>query len=116
MDKTIPFELVRKIALENIGSIRQRICDMDKATLAAVKHYLATGEALRTQARGRPNVLDKLTKTLEAFIRRLDVRCVGELLELIPKGLDSRIPGWLYGPVEAVLGENGWEIVPAAVK
>lgn len=115
MDKAIPFERVRKIALENIWSIRQRICDMDKATLVAVKHYLATGEALRTQTRGCPNVLDKLTKTLEAFIRGLDVRCVGELLELIPKGLDHRLPGWLYGPVEAVLDENGWEIVPAAV-
>ena len=115
MDRTISFERLKKIALENVGSIRQCICGMDKATLASVKCYLATGETLRTQARGCPNVLDRLTQALEAFIRGIDVRCVGELLELIPKGLDSRLPGWLYGPVEANLGEDGWEIAPAVI-
>lgn len=116
MNKTILFERVKKIALENLGLIRQRNFKEHEATLAAVKHYLETGEILRTRANaaGCPSVMGKLTETLEGFIRGLDVRCVGELLELIPKGLDNRLPGWLYGPVEAWLGEDGWELVPAA--
>ena len=115
MSKTIPFERVKKIALENIGLVRQHVCTTDKASLVAVKHYVETGEALRTQATGCPNVLNKLTKALEAFIRGLDVRCLGELIELIPEGLDNRLPRWLYGPVEARLEETGWEISPAAL-
>ena len=116
-NKTIPFERVKKVALENVGRIREHICKPHKATLAAVKHYLETGEALRTTAGGwgdNPSVLAKLTEALERFIRGLDVRCIGELLELIPKGLDNRLPGWLYGPVEAWLGDDGWELIPAA--
>lgn len=114
MNKSIPFERVKKVALENICAIQQRLCGMHKATVVVVKHYLETGEALRTQARGCPNAMTKLTKTIKEFIRGLDVRCVEELLELIPKGLDNRLPRWLYGPVVAQLGEDGWELVPAA--
>lgn len=114
MDKMIQFERVKKIALENIGSIRRHICTGPRASLAAVKHYLETGEALRTRAYGCPNVESKLAKTLEGFIRGLDVRCIGELLELIPKGLDNRLPGWLYGPVDAYLEDEGWVLVPGA--
>lgn len=120
MNKTILFERVKKIALENLGFIRQHICEEHKAAVVAVKHYLETGEALRTRANaagapaGCPSVTGKLTETLEGFIRGLDVRCIGELIELIPKGLDNRLPGWLYGPVVACLGEDGWELAPAA--
>ena len=110
----MPFERVKKIALENTGRIRERICRPHKATVAAVGHYLKTGEALRTQAHGCPNVMSRLTEDIEAFIRGLDVRCVGELLELIPKGLDNRLPGWLYGPVDACLEDEGWVLVPRA--
>ena len=114
MDRTIPFERVKKIALQNVGIIRQHICRIHKATLVAVKHYLQTGEVLSTQAYGSPSVMAKLTETLEGFIRGLDVRCVGELLELIPKGLDNRLPGWLYGPVDAYLEDEGWVLAPRA--
>jgi hypothetical protein len=120
MDKKIPFERVKKIALENISAIHQRLCSAHKATVVVVKHYLETGEALRTRANadgeraGCPSVSGRLTETIKEFIQGLDVRCVGELLELIPKGLDNRLPGWLYGPVVAQLGEDGWELVPAA--
>lgn len=113
MSRTIPFERVKKVALENVGLVAQHVCGNDKAALVAVRHYLETGEALRTQATGCPNVLDRLTKALEAFIRGLDVRCIGELTELVPKGLDGRLPGWIYGPVEARLGDEGWELAPA---
>ena len=114
MDKMIQFERIKKIALENVGLIRQHVCEPHKAAVAAVKHYLETGEVLRTRAYGCPNVVEKLTKTLEEFIRGLDVRCVGELMELIPKGLDNRLPGWLYGPVDAYLEDEGWVLVPRA--
>jgi hypothetical protein len=114
MDKVISFERVKKIALENIGLIQHHICKAPQASLAAVQHYLETGEALRTRKMDCPNVISKLTGMLDEFIRGLDVRCVGELLEMIPKGLDNRLPRWLYGPVEAQLGEEGWELVPAA--
>lgn len=114
MDKMIQFERVKKIALENAGLIRQHVCKPHEATVAAVKHYLGTGEVLGTQTYGSPSVAAKLTETLETFIRGLDVRCVGELMELIPKGLDSRLPGWLYGPVDAYLEDEGWVLVPRA--
>jgi len=114
MDKMIQFERVKKIALENVEFIRQHVCKLHKATVVVVKHYLETGKALRTQAYGCPNVAEKLTETLAEFIRGLDVRCVGELMELIPKGLDNRLPGWLYGPVDAYLEDEGWVLVPRA--
>lgn len=114
MDRTIRFERVKKIALENVGFIQHHVCKAHKAAVVALKHYLETGEALRTQAYGCPNIMAEFTETLEAFIRGLDVRCVGELMELIPKGLDSRLPGWLYGPVDAYLEDEGWVLVPRA--
>lgn len=114
MNKTILFDRVKKIALENIGPIRHIVCETVNPRLIVVKHYLETGEALRTQAYGCPNVMSKITEAVESFIRGLDVRCIGELLELIPKGMDNRLPGWLYGPVVACLGEDGWELAPAA--
>jgi len=117
MDRTIPFERVKKIALENAEFIRQHVCKPHKAAVVVVKHYLETGEALRTCAGGwgdNPNVMAKLTKAIETFIRGLDVRCVGELMELIPKGLDDRLPRWLYGPVDAYLEDGGWVLAPRA--
>ena len=115
MYKSIQFEHVKKIALSNIELIAQHVCKDNKATLVAIKHYLETGEALRTQAIGCHNVKNKFTEMLEAFIRGLDVRCIDELIELIPEGMDDRLPRWLYGPVEARLGEVGWEISPAVL-
>ena len=114
MDRTIQFEHVRKIALENVDRIRRHVCKESEAAVVAVRHYLETGEALRTQAYGCPNVAAKLEEALRGFIRGLDVRCVGELMELIPKGLDDRLPGWLYGPVDAYLEDEGWVLVPRA--
>ena len=116
MNKKIPFERVKKIALENSCALHQRLCGAHEATVVAVEHYLETGEALRTRANesGCPSVSGRLTETIKEFIRGLDVRCVGELIELLPKGVDNRLPGWLYGPVVAQLGEDGWELVPAA--
>jgi len=114
MDKIISFEHVKKIALENLGLIRQHNCTGPEAVVVAIKHYLETGEMLRTKAKGCPNVFSRLVEALEVFIRGLDVRCVGELLELIPKGLDDRLPGWLYGPVDAYLEDGGWVLVPRA--
>lgn len=109
----ITFDRVKKIALQNDWRIREHICKAPQASLVMVQHYLETGEAMRTRKMDCPNVFSKLTGMLDEFIRELDVRRIGELLELIPKGLDNRLPGWLYDGVTAEMDEDGeWVLYP----
>lgn len=116
MNKTILFERVKKIALENIQTISDRLGAGEGSLWSSAACTLIA--AMKTYVDGKPirarRVALMIQGKVREFIRGLDVRCVGELLELIPKGLDNRLPGWLYGPVEAYLGEDGWELVPAA--
>ena len=115
MGRTMPSCRVKKVALENVGLARQRICAADKSALAEARRCLETGEALRARTVGCHSVVDRPADTLEAFIRGLDVRCIGELAELVPEGMDDRLPGWAYGPAEAGLEETGREISPSAL-
>lgn len=117
MDKTIPFEHVKKIALLNVEAISNRLGTSDEASLwtSAARTLIA---AVKTYVDGKPirarRVALMIQDKVREFIRGLDVRCVGELMELIPKGLDSRLPGWLYGPVDAYLEDEGWVLAPRA--
>ena len=117
MDKTISFERVKKIALENVGAISDKLGAGDRESIwvPAARTLIA---AMKTYVDGKPiharRVALMIQDKVREFIRGLDVRCVGELMELIPKGLDSRLPGWLYGPVDAYLEDEGWVLAPRA--
>lgn len=118
MDRTISFERVRKIALENAQAISDRLGAAEGPVgYPAARTLIA---AMRTYVDGRPirarRVALMAQDKVREFIRGLDARRVGELLELIPKGLDSRLPGWLYGPVDAYLEDEGWVLVPGAAQ
>ncbi len=116
MDKTIQFERVKKIALENVGPISYRLVANDGIEWSFAANVLVA--AAKTYVNGKPirasRVALMIQDKVREFIRGLDVRCVGELMELVPKGLDSRLPGWLYGPVDAYLEDEGWILVPGA--
>ena len=53
-----------------------------------------------------------LRDSMTAFVDRVDARQYQVLLEMCPKGMDPRIPGWAYGPdVRVGYGEDGdWVI------
>ena len=116
MDKMIQFERVKKIALENVQAISDRLGAGDGSPWTSMAHMLVA--AMKTYVDGKPirasRVALMIQDKVREFIRGLDVRCVGELMELIPKGLDSRLPRWLYGPVDAYLEDEGWILVPRA--
>ena len=116
MDKTIPFERVKKIALENVQVISNRfVADGGSLWSSAALMLVA---AMKTYVDGKPiracRVALMIQDKVREFIRGLDVRCVGELMELIPKGLDDGLPGWLYGPVDAYLEDGGWVLASRA--
>lgn len=49
-----------------------------------------------------------LRDSLTALVDLVDVRQYWILLEMCPKGMDPRIPGWAYGPdVRVGYGEDG---------
>ena len=49
-----------------------------------------------------------LRDRLTALVDRVDARQYPVLLEMCPKGMDSRIPGWAYGPdVYVGYGKDG---------
>jgi len=116
MDRMIKFERVKQIALEDVRAISDRLgagggslwSSAARALVAAMKTYV-DGKPIRAR-RVALMIQDKVRE----FIRGLDVRRVGELMELIPKGLDDRLPRWLYGPVDAYLEDEGWVLVPGA--
>lgn len=115
--KMMAFDKVKKIALENVGPISDKLGAGGGSSLwsSAANTLVA---AMKTYVDGKPirarRVALMIQDKVREFIRGLDVRCVGELMELIPKGLDNSLPGWLYGPVDAWLEDEGWVLVPRA--
>jgi len=116
MDKMIQFERVKKIALENVGPMSDRLGAGGGSLWSSAATTLVA--AMKTYVDGKPIrahlVALMIQDKVREFIRGLDVRCVGELLELLPKSLDNRLPGWLWGPVDAYLEDEGWVLVPGA--
>lgn len=116
MDKMIQFERVKKIALENVGPISDKLGAGGGSFWSSAANTLVA--AMKTYIDGKPirarRIALMIQDKVREFIRGLDVRCVGELMELIPEGLDSRLPRWLYGPVDAYLEDEGWVLAPRA--
>lgn len=112
--KVILFDRVKDILVSNVPAISGRLCGDSEWSFAA---RTLVG-AMKSYADGRPvragRVASMVADKVREFVRGADVRCLGELLRLLPKGWDSRLPGWLYGPVDAWLGDDGWVLVPRA--
>lgn len=110
----IAFERVKKIVLENIQAVVMHITSMPKLMVWMVRLYIGDGMVTRSRWRnGMPTMEGFLRDAIVRYVNGVDVRCLGELLELIPQGRDRRLPAWLYGKVDAVLDNDGWALVPA---
>lgn len=117
----IRFERVKKIVLENIQAVERHITNMPKLMVWMVRLYIGDGMITRTRWRAGgwgpsgkiPTVEGFLRDTIVKYVNGVDIRCLGELLELIPQGIDPRLPAWLYRKVDAVLDDDGWALVPA---
>lgn len=103
MNKTISFDRVKRIVLDNLRQPDEATC-----MIGAIRAYI--GDGVRMTAKDVRNVIMARTRSL---VEGADIRCLGWVLEFCPKGRDNRLPGWLYGPVEARLGEDGWELASA---
>ena len=111
----IAFERVKKIVLENIQGVEMHITNMSKLMVWMVRLYIGDGMVTGTRFRnGMPTTEGFLRDEIVKYVNGVDIRCLGELLELIPQGKDHRLPAWLYRKVDAVLDDDGWALVPAA--
>ena len=118
MERKIAFERVKKIVLENIDRLPALQCN-PKLAVAVVKRYLDDGTILATRQSWdpkRPSSYNLLKARIAEFVNRVDVRCIGELLELCPQCVDNRLPGWLYKQVDAYMDcDTGeWMLEPRA--
>ena len=112
--KMITFDRVRDILASNASTIVNR-AGGDSMWSSAARALVG---AMKSYVDGRPvragRVASMMADEVRGFVRNADVRCLGDLLRLLPKGCDSRLPGWLYGPVDAQLEDGGWVLVPRA--
>lgn len=112
--KVISFNRVKDILVSNTPAISGRLCGESQWSLAA--HALIG--AMKSYVDGKPVRAGRVASIMEdkirEFIRNADVRCLDDLLQLLPKRYDDRLPGWLYGPVEAYLEDDGWMLAPRA--
>lgn len=108
-EKSIKFDRVKTVVKENVGCVMDRIFDWDgRLTLLAMGRFLDGTPPCTTRETG-----DLLCKKIVELVDAADVRCVREIVSLVPKGTDNRLPAWLYGPVEAQLEDDGWTLCPA---
>lgn len=106
----IKFERVKRIVTEHAPYIVEGPGWAGWAKLLVVKTlgYIAGAPAMR-HGQAVQTIADELRKA----IRQVDVRCVDDLLELVPRGRDDRLPGWLYDGVTAEMDEDGeWVLYP----
>lgn len=112
--KVISFGRVKDILVSNVPAILGRFGGESQWSTAA----LALRGAAKSYVDGKPiracRVASMMADKIREFIRNADVRCLGDLLQLLPKRYDDRLPGWLYGPVDAYLGDDGWVLAPRA--
>lgn len=118
-NRSITFERVKEIALQNVSRIRLHIEKVLYGTvgnegvgmvgfLGSIKAYLGDGNIIRARSATK-EFEDKIVE----FIRGLDIRCIGELLEVLPSRMDERLPAWLYKGAVPCLDEDGWVLVPS---
>jgi len=106
----IKFERVKKIVAEHAPKIVEGPLWVGGVKLEVVKTlgYIAGAPAMRYWQAARV-----ITDELRKAIQQVDVRCVGDLLELVPRGRDDRLPGWLYDGATAEMDEDGdWVLYP----
>ncbi len=112
--KVISLDRVKDILVSNVPAISSRLCGDSEWSFAA----RALIGAAKSYADGKPiracRVASMIADRVRELVQGADVRCLGDLLRLLPKGWDSRLPGWLYGPVDAWLGDDGWVLTPRA--
>ena len=103
----IAFDRVKKIVTDHATNIVEGHGWNGWAKLEVVKTlgYIAGAPAMRHR-----QAAQTITAELCKAIQQVDVRCVGDLLELVPRGRDDRLPGWLYDGVTAEMDED-WEWV-----
>lgn len=109
--KSISFDRLKQVARENIEGILLRRVDMADCTRLAVIVYLDNGSVLRSRQDVRDGLL---ADAVRRFIDGCDIRSVGELLSLVPHGLDRRIPAWMYGRTVAYMDDatGEWTLSP----
>ena len=76
-----------------------------------VAAYLDDGTILGDRFRRGTNHCIKvvLRDAVHAFVDGCDVRCVPDLVSLLPRGADDRIPGWVYDGVSAYMDPDTGE-------
>ena len=111
MGKVISFERLKKIAIDNVSRIALGMSSQwdgyAKIELMKMKSYLSGGEPMRF----RPAV-KLIEDELNKAISMIDIRRLGELLDLMPKGLVYGVPSWVYDGVDAYMDEDGWMLAP----
>lgn len=109
--KSISFDRLKQIARENIDGILNHLVCMADCTRLMIAAYIDDGSVLRS----RQDVMGRLLPDeLRKFIDGCDVRSVGELMALVPHGLDRRIPAWMYGRTVAYMDDatGEWTLAP----
>ena len=106
-EKSMNFDRVKAIVKENIQLVVYPAYRTGRLTLLAMKMFLdgSTQSSCTTRKIG-----DMLCKRIAEYVDASDIRCVREIVSLVPKGADNRLPAWLYGPIEARLEDKGWTV------
>lgn len=109
--KSISFDRLKQVVRENIEHILRCRVRMEGCIRLAVAVYLDNGSVLHP----RRDVMERLLPDMfREFIDGCDVRSVGELMALAPKGTDNRIPAWMYGRTVAYMDDatGEWMLAP----
>ena len=108
MSTPLKFDRVKAIVKENASLIVHPAYRTGRLTLLAMGRFLDGTTPCTTRETG--NLLCEL---ISEHIDAADVRCINEIVSLVPQGYDKRLPSWLYGPVDAQLEDDGWTLYPA---
>lgn len=114
--RQIRFEKLKQIAESNVFYIVNRLAKSGNwftfpalACLASVREYMRDGTVTGTRAQ-----MKNLECALCDTIRSIDVRRIGELIQLLNPSCHG-VPGWvLSGHVEVSLEDDGWIVRSAA--
>ena len=115
-NRSIKFDRVKDIAMKNIEAILNNIVrnhyrddSISSYTIGFIGSIkaLCDGKLIRA---GKASIL--LRDKVKEFIRGLDIRCIGELLEVLPSYVGG-LPAWLYKGAVPCLDEDGWVLVPS---
>lgn len=114
--RKIRFEKLKQIAEDNVHSIVRNLADRGgwwtvpaMACLASVREYLRDGTVTGTR-----DQIKNMRCALRDTIRAIDVRMVGDLVQLLRLG-GYGAPAWvLNSPIEVSLEDEGWMVRSAA--